>query len=123
MANDIATYLKFANVQMAAEALYGLKTAAPKALFSGLITPIILTTGNERSSKFTTTQATEFAEDWTIVEHISNTPTGFSGTLLRALRKCTNGVRSLIITPQHQMGSTPNGVTPNGVRSFIITPQ
>ena len=86
MANDIATYLKFANVQMAAEALYGLDIATPGTLFKNVIDPLVLTRGNTRSSKFTTTQAAEFADDWTVVEHISNTETGFSGTLLRARR-------------------------------------
>ncbi|GAA4332766.1 hypothetical protein GCM10023165_07520 [Variovorax defluvii] len=33
--------------------------------------------GNERSSKFAPVQAEEFARDWTVVEHISNTTTGF----------------------------------------------
>ena len=40
----------------------------------------------QRSSRFTQIQADEFIKDWTVVEHISNTTTGFSGTLFRALR-------------------------------------
>lgn len=36
-------------------------------------------------SRFTETQAQEFSQDWTVVEHIANTSTGFSGTLFQAL--------------------------------------
>jgi pimeloyl-ACP methyl ester carboxylesterase len=84
MANDIATYLKYANLQMAAEALFGKQLSDPGATFSGEIEPSVLTFGNTRASKFTATQATEFASLWEVVEHISNTPTGFSGTLFKA---------------------------------------
>jgi hypothetical protein len=86
MANQITNYLKYANVQMAAEALYGLKTASAGQTFSGSIDAAMLVNGNERASRFTTIQADEFSKDWTVVEHISNTPTGFSGTLFRAIR-------------------------------------
>ena len=93
----IAETLKFANLQMAAEALYGLVAATtesnqpPPALrpgqpIDGLIDPAWLTTGNLHASKFTSTEAAKFAEQWTVVEHISNTTTGFSGTLLKALK-------------------------------------
>ena len=81
MANEIATYLKYANVQMAAEArldLFGNQATASALIF-----------GNDRSSKFTATQAAEFTKDWEVVEHKSNTATGFSGTLLRALHTDT----------------------------------
>jgi Ca2+-binding RTX toxin-like protein len=86
MATEIATYLKFVNVQLAAEALYGKKNAPAGDTFFGPIDPLVLTDGNTRSSKFTTTQADEFSKDWAVVEHKSNTSTGFSGTLFRALR-------------------------------------
>ncbi|AMM23271.1 hypothetical protein AX767_01930 [Variovorax sp. PAMC 28711] len=44
----------------------------------------VLTNGNERSSRFTETQAQAFIDEgWTVVEHKSNTSTGFSGTLFR----------------------------------------
>ncbi|WP_272947467.1 calcium-binding protein, partial [Variovorax sp. JS1663] len=84
--SDIATYLKYANLQMAAEALFDQKNQPPGSKYAGLIDDLVLKTGNERSSRFTQVQADEFVEDWTVVEHISNTPTGFSGTLFRALR-------------------------------------
>ena len=86
MTTVIANYLKFANLQMAAEALYDLKTAPAGSTAAGEISAAMLTVGNERSSKFTKVQADEFVKDWTVVEHISNTKTGFSGTLFRALR-------------------------------------
>ena len=63
MASDIATYLKFANVQMAAEALFTSKNAVPGATYSGAVLPAVLATGNERSSKFSDAQAAEFARD------------------------------------------------------------
>ena len=84
MANDIATYLKYANVQMAAEALFGITLVDAAGTTRTSMSEASLIRGNDRSSKFTTTQAAEFADDWTVVEHISNTETGFSGTLLRA---------------------------------------
>ncbi|WP_202820680.1 hypothetical protein, partial [Variovorax sp. JS1663] len=85
MTNEIATYLKYANLQMAAEALFEQKGLVPSSKYSGVVDATVLMTGNERSSKFTQVQADEFMKDWTVVEHISNTTTGFSGTLFRAL--------------------------------------
>ncbi|OUL98421.1 hypothetical protein A8M77_31725 [Variovorax sp. JS1663] len=49
--------------------------------------PGSLMLGKERSSRFTAVQAQQFLDEgWTVAEHISNTTTGFSGTLFRALR-------------------------------------
>ena len=90
----IAEYLKLANLQMAAEALFGYEAVSadpnqpPPSLEPGkprvgAIDPAWLTTGNLHASKFTPTQAAEFAAQWTVVEHISNTTTGFSGTLFK----------------------------------------
>jgi hypothetical protein len=91
MTNNITAYLKYANVQMAAEALYGFN---PKLSSTNLIpgstetypviNPADLIEGNNRSSKFTDIQAAEFAQLWEVVEHKSNTSTGFSGTLFKA---------------------------------------
>ena len=82
--------LAYANLQIAAEALYGkLKDPAgnPSDLIAnGEITGKIethLTDGNKHSSKFTTTQAAEFVKDWTILSHLPSTSTGFSGTLFK----------------------------------------
>lgn len=74
--NPISTYLTFANLQMAAEAL--LERFA-------YTTPIglqaALEFGNGRSSRFTAKQAEQFVKEWKILDHKSNTGTGFSGTL------------------------------------------
>lgn len=71
-----AELLKFANVQMAAEALYGFDATVSNVVLtpgdtrSGLpIDPSWLTLGNHHASKFTATQATEFASQWEVVEH------------------------------------------------------
>ncbi|MBW8830729.1 MAG: hypothetical protein JF606_15120 [Burkholderiales bacterium] len=74
MANNVTTYLKYANLQMAAEAFLD----DPESYFKQL------TSGNNHSSKFTDIQAQQFIDDgWTVVEHKSNTSTGFSGTLFK----------------------------------------
>ena len=88
---SVTNYLKYANLQMAAEALYefnpnltGGKTSAGATAAYPTIPATFLTEGNNRSSRFTSTQAQAFiAEGWTVVEHISNTTTGFSGPLFR----------------------------------------
>ncbi len=88
----IADYLKFANLQMAAEALYRFNATppdtnlSPGAKFVGIIPLEVLTTGNLHASKFTATRAAKFVDQWKVVEHLSNTPTGFSGTLFQALK-------------------------------------
>lgn len=73
--NQAATQLVFANLQMAAETIY------PAGFTTGAISPTWLTTGNNRSSRFTTAEAAQFAREWTVVAHRPNTDTGFSGTL------------------------------------------
>jgi hypothetical protein len=86
----IADYLKYADLQMAAEALYDFNA---KLNASGLvpgqelkdkaISVEWLTTGNLHASKFTATDAKNFKDHWVLVDHISNTATGFSGTLFQ----------------------------------------
>ena len=44
---------------------------------------MLFRSGNNRSSKFPQAVATEFSKQFRLVEHIGNTETGFSGTLLR----------------------------------------
>nr|WP_298167691.1 calcium-binding protein [uncultured Pseudomonas sp.] len=75
---------------MAAEALYGFDTTIdpnqkPGQDTSGALTLENLTTGNHHASTFTKTQVelSGLASDWTVVEHLSNTSTGFSGTLFK----------------------------------------
>ncbi len=80
----VAELLKYANLQMAAEALYSSNTRKkdPASLlpgdpfslnghFSGAIDPEILKTGNEHASRFAPTEAEKFAKDWVVVDHIS----------------------------------------------------
>ena len=98
-APTVAEMLKYADLQMAAEALYDFdtKTINPAMLppgstttstghYNGPIDSRWLTTGNEHASRFTQSQADAFVKQWTVVDHISNTTTGFSGTLFQALK-------------------------------------
>ena len=74
---SIATLLKYANLQMAAEAILPVG-------FAGVVDAVELTDGNNRASKFTPTQANQFITDnWVVVAHQDNMPTGFSGTLFK----------------------------------------
>jgi len=83
MTHKITEYLKYAHLQMGSEALYNLASAPPGSKSSSLDVTI-LKGGNGRSSKFTEVNADRFTDTWDVVEHISNTSTGFSGTLFRA---------------------------------------
>lgn len=98
-APTIADMLKYANLQMATEALYnfqakekpnqasGSLTDFSIGHYSGTIDPAWLTLGNEHATRFATkTEADKFVAQWEVVDHISNTTTGFSGTLFRALK-------------------------------------
>lgn len=78
--NSVSTFLIYADLQMAAEALFD------AAFVSGLIPIGELTDGNNRSSTFTPTQAALFVQDWKVVDHQRNTGTGFSGTLFECRR-------------------------------------
>lgn len=71
-----AELLKYADLQMAAEAF----------LFNRDGTPVTnlkqaLIDGNDHASMFTATQADNFLAHWEVVEQEPNTATGFSGTL------------------------------------------
>jgi hypothetical protein len=82
MPSAAATYLKYANLQMAAE-------ASLPAGFAGAIPKEFLTAGNNRASKFTD------ADQWTVVSHQEDTSTGFSGTLFR-YEGASDPIRGLI---------------------------
>lgn len=84
MTSEITTYLKYANVQMAAEALLVGIGKPPSTTTSDPISVATLTNGNNHASRFTKEAAEQFVKDWAVVEHISNTATGFSGTLFKA---------------------------------------
>ncbi|WP_310449473.1 hypothetical protein [Sulfuritalea sp.] len=89
----IADYLKFANLQMAAEAfIRDEKTNALASSGTDLITALIA--GNNRSLKFTQPQADAFASQWEVLDQKANTTTGFSGTLFKAIKDDpANGIR------------------------------
>ncbi len=79
----VTDYLKFANLQMAAEAFLVDSNGTP--LTAGRYIEA-LKAGNNRSLLFTETQATAFADPdkgWTVLDQRANTTTGFSGTLFK----------------------------------------
>ena len=79
MSSFVSTYLNYANLQMAAEA-----TRLDEVIAGTLTLAAALEAGNNRSSKFTPTQASQFiADGWAVAAHQANTGTGFSGTLFR----------------------------------------
>jgi hypothetical protein len=86
---DVTSYLKYINLQMAAEAFFT-RPSDPPGQRSGEIKidsnqKNTLTTGNDHNTKFTSVEADQFiAEGWTILDQISNTTTGFSGTLFQS---------------------------------------
>jgi pimeloyl-ACP methyl ester carboxylesterase len=63
--------------------------------FDNAATVEALKFGNERSSRFTTIVATEFASQWIVVAHQASSGAGFSGTLFR-YRGQTDVERSLV---------------------------
>ncbi len=76
-------------LQIAAEAMFSEEhartAAAPGAGATklGMVAIGVLTKGNDHSSKMTTEQAKQFAEEWEVVSHQPNTATGFSATLFK----------------------------------------
>ena len=80
--SKLSTWLEYANLQMAAEAfLIDRDTGVPR--FSGDALTLALIEGNGHNTKFTSTQAAQFAAEYTVVAHQQNTGTGFSGTLFK----------------------------------------
>lgn len=88
----ITDYLKYANLQMAAEAFLNDPDTGQKK-YSGTALEGALIAGNKHASKFTESEATKFASEWDVVDQCKNTPTGFSGTLFRC--KITDEARGL----------------------------
>ena len=76
----IAEYLKYANLQMAAEAFIRNEQTLELSP-SGDALKIALIAGNKHASRFTETEATKFVSDWRVLDQRANTKTGFSGTL------------------------------------------
>ncbi|MDO5652553.1 MAG: hypothetical protein Q4G39_00380 [Brachymonas sp.] len=78
---SIQEYLKYAHLQMAAEALFKLQkpeTQPGDRAYGTALDAEMLEFGNNRASVFAPSDAAQFAEDWELVEHISNTKTGFN---------------------------------------------
>lgn len=79
-----AELLKFADLQMAAEAfIFDPKTNTFHPSGQGLIDA--LKEGNGHASRFTQPQAEEFAKHWVVLDQKPNTATGFSGTLFKCI--------------------------------------
>jgi pimeloyl-ACP methyl ester carboxylesterase len=79
-APTIVDYLKYANLQMAAEAFLVDSNGVPligEEYLQALIR------GNTHASKFIETEAIKFVEEWEVIDQCANTNTGFSGTLFR----------------------------------------
>jgi hypothetical protein len=73
----VSDYLKYANLQMAAEAFLKDELTGEERYSGGnLITA--LKAGNERSLLFTETQTTAFAAQWEVVDQRANTTTGLT---------------------------------------------
>jgi hypothetical protein len=85
-APTITDYLKYANLQMAAEAfIRNEKTGALAPTGDALVRALVA--GNNHTSKFTQTEAEAFADPakgWTVLDQRANTSTGFSGTLFKS---------------------------------------
>mgnify|MGYP000851804900 FL=1 len=83
MANlTVADYLKYANLQMAAE---GFLVDNNNNVLTGGQLFEALKNGNKHATLFTDTQARQFVENdgWTVVDQRINSTTGFSGTLFK----------------------------------------
>ena len=77
-----AELLKYANLQMAAEAFIRNETTGQLAgSGQNLIDALVI--GNRHASKFTLSEAQKFASEWQVLDQKANTATGFSGTLFK----------------------------------------
>ncbi|WP_138856475.1 hypothetical protein [Inhella inkyongensis] len=79
----IADLLKYADLQMAAEAFLVATNDPAKTPFKGQALIDALTEGNKHASRFTKAQAEHFEKHWAVEAQQSNTRTGFSGTVFR----------------------------------------
>ena len=98
--NQVALQLEYAELQLAAEAMFGVEHVdvvdAKIAPEDQKIAARWLTKGNDHSSRFTQPQADDFVKNWALVEHEANSSTGFSGTLFK-----------YIGSPNSDLGLTP----------------
>ena len=79
-----AELLKYANLQMAAEAFIRNETTG-QLESSGQDLINALVAGNRHASKFTLSEAQKFTFEWQVLDQKANTATGFSGTLFKYL--------------------------------------
>ena len=77
--------LKYANLQMAAEAFLTVKGDSENTPLTGAALASALVRGNEHSSKFTVSGAADFIEHWRVVAQQPNTDAGFSGTVFECI--------------------------------------
>lgn len=81
-APTIAEYLKYAHLQMAAEAF--IRDEKTNRLDNNGVAYVnALISGNDHSSRFVASQADKFTGEWEVLDQRPNTKTGFSGTLFR----------------------------------------
>jgi hypothetical protein len=78
----IAESLKYANLQMAAEAFLVDKDGK---VLSGDRLVEALVEGNKQASRFTASEAEKFKTHWKVLDQLPNTPTGFSGALFECI--------------------------------------
>lgn len=84
MINQFQRRLRYANLQMAAESRFNLSLESPVRSISTEMSSLTLTDGNGRASKFPAALADKFLDQgWIVIEHLSNTESGFSGTLFK----------------------------------------
>ena len=79
-----ANLLKYADLQMAAEAFVRDRETLLLRGTGGELKAALIK-GNERTSRFTEVQAEEFAKYWEVLDQRANTATGFSGTLFKCI--------------------------------------
>jgi hypothetical protein len=82
---NIADYLKYVDLQMAAEAFI-LDPKTNVFRNTGQLLIDALNEGNDHASRFTGGQAASFAAHWIAVDQRANTATGFSGTLFKCIQ-------------------------------------
>ena len=84
MSTNNQSYLRYAHVQMAAEAFL-IDPDTGNVFENGERFRLALQTGNEFNSKFSVSHAVEFDKNWEVVAHQPNTASGFSATLFRGI--------------------------------------
>ncbi|MCK6404728.1 MAG: hypothetical protein L6Q60_01800 [Rhodocyclaceae bacterium] len=78
----VSDYLKYVNLQMAAEAFLVYESGDAKGKVKADIKTALID-GNGHATRFTEIQAQAFVDQWEVVDQRANTKTGFSGTLFR----------------------------------------